>query len=347
MCQGIKKPLPRGKIPKKRKKKLKLKGKNSDNNNDDVSSDETNSNNSNNNGNCNDTAFTYRVSNSTGVFGSFQILYCNDDNDTTGNNNNNTNGNIKSKAVFEYRPSNSTGIFGSFQTFYYDNNSVSRTTTSNTNTSTTDIDVSIATNNNNNNNDLTEIMNEKYLEYENFCVLYPNLEGYAVVDGGKLGCYLIRAFYKVMKQSDVTNYELNYIIQQIGNETLRLVKREKQQWKRDYKPSNSDVRQIIQYQSNIINQLYFQKNISNNLNKSYQDPFKYNKYLNSQHKQFQLLCKSQNSKNYFADKARYRVLTLCFCCVVFANAFLTTKNKKMCFCYTLVSIVVKWQARQW
>ena len=69
-------------------------------------------------------------------------------------------------------------------------------------------------------------MQEEYLESENFCVIYGNLDLYAVLDGGKEGGYLIRALKSVLKQRDATQFELKHLVQLIGSETLRLVKGE-------------------------------------------------------------------------------------------------------------------------
>ena len=71
------------------------------------------------------------------------------------------------------------------------------------------------------NNNLSE-----YLEYENFCYIYGNLQEYTVVDGGIKGGYLIRATKNVFGQQDVVNYNLSKILQNISLETMRLVKGE-------------------------------------------------------------------------------------------------------------------------
>ena len=99
-------------------------------------------------------------------------------------------------------------------------------------------------------------MSKRYLKYEGFCYIYGNLSGYAVVDGGTKGGYLIQAIKSVMKQSNVTDIELNNLIMIIGNETLQLVqgKGNKKQEKR-----NKMVRQIVERTININRPLYFVK----------------------------------------------------------------------------------------
>ena len=155
------------------------------------------------------------------------------------------------------------------------NNSLVEMSNDTNNTTTT-------TNNNNNNNDNDSKNNtDKYLDQENFCLVFGNLESYAVLDGGEKGGYLLRALKTVLKQKNYFHIPLNQIIQLIGQETLRLVKSEKQKYKIDYKPSNSDVRQIIEYQSNIHHCVYFGK-MENDFKVDNQ--FRFNKYLDLQNK---------------------------------------------------------------
>ena len=100
---------------------------------------------------------------------------------------------------------------------------------------------------------------KKYLQYENFCYVYGNLDEYSVVDGGIAGGYLIRAIKSVLAQKNADTEELNKLIKLIGAETLRKVKGELKQKDKNYKTSNSPARQIIQYTSNIQCQVYFSK----------------------------------------------------------------------------------------
>ena len=100
---------------------------------------------------------------------------------------------------------------------------------------------------------------KKYLQYENFCYVYGNLDEYSVVDGGIKGGYLIRGIKSVLGQENADKEELNKLIKLIGVETLRKVKGELKQKDKNYKTSNSPARQIIQYTSNIQYQVYFSK----------------------------------------------------------------------------------------
>ena len=101
------------------------------------------------------------------------------------------------------------------------------------------------------------MIDDTRLDYENFCIIYGNLEGYAVVDGGIEGGYLIRGLKNVLKQKNIGIVELNQIIQNIRKETLRLVKGENKKWKNNYKPSENNARQIIECRTNMENMVYF------------------------------------------------------------------------------------------
>ena len=110
------------------------------------------------------------------------------------------------------------------------------------------------------NNDSSTIASDtKYLDYENFCYIYANLDGYAVVDGGILGGYLIQGIKSVLAQSHADTQDLNKLINLIGMETLRKVKGETKKKDENYKKSNNPARQIVQSTSNIHYQVYFSK----------------------------------------------------------------------------------------
>ena len=106
--------------------------------------------------------------------------------------------------------------------------------------------------------EINELMSKNYLEWENFCYVYPTLENYASVDSVN-GGYLIRGINCVMKQNDITNCELNQIIAKIRSETSRLVKGEPRKSDINYKPSNSIVRQIASHETTLGYELYFGK----------------------------------------------------------------------------------------
>ena len=139
-------------------------------------------------------------------------------------------------------------------------------------------------------------MQEEYLDYENFCVIYGNLADYSVVDGGKKGGYLICGLKSVLKQRDVCNFELNQLIKMIGNETLRLVKGEAKKCKSDFKPSNSPARQIIECQSSILNFVFFGKLSQHQF--TIDSQFRYNKYLDFQRRQLQNSFKNGSLNKY-------------------------------------------------
>ena len=126
-------------------------------------------------------------------------------------------------------------------------------------------------------------MQEEYLDYENFCFIYGNLEDYCVIDAGKEGGYLIGGLKNVLKQRDSSNFELNQVIKMIGNETLRLVKQEKKRNKQDFQPSQSPARQIIECQSSILKYVFFGQSAQHEFTGESQ--FRYNKYLDFQRRQ--------------------------------------------------------------
>ena len=99
---------------------------------------------------------------------------------------------------------------------------------------------------------------KKYLDYENFCCIYSNLEDYSAVEG-KEGGYLIQSIKNVFMQSDACTYELNVLIGQIRIETIRLVKGEEKKYKLDYKPNKNVTRQVIESKHNILYNVYFEE----------------------------------------------------------------------------------------
>ena len=135
-------------------------------------------------------------------------------------------------------------------------------------------------------------MEDKYLDYENFCVVYGNLDDYSVLDGGKEGGYLIRGLKSVLKQRDASNFELNQLIRMIGNETLRLVKGEKKKikCKEKFQISKSPVRQIIECHSCILHYVFFGTLTQHQFTVDSQ--FRYNKYLDMQARQLKSSFKS-------------------------------------------------------
>ena len=143
---------------------------------------------------------------------------------------------------------------------------------------------------------------KNYLEYENFCVIYGNLENYKVVDGGKFGGYLIRSLKSVLKQRDACNLELNQLIILLRNETLRLVKGEKKKSKQDFVASNCPTRQIIDYQSSVLGYVFFGKLAQHEY--TFQSQFRYQKYLHLQQLQLKSSFKSPNSYNYIKYQSK-------------------------------------------
>ena len=103
-------------------------------------------------------------------------------------------------------------------------------------------------------------MTKKHLKYENFCYIYGNIEDYAVVDAGIKGSHLLLALKNVILQKNIEKIELNQIIGYIRDETLRLVKGESKKWKKNYKKTNSCVRQIVECTINMSFELYFSFN---------------------------------------------------------------------------------------
>ena len=108
----------------------------------------------------------------------------------------------------------------------------------------------------------SQTIDTKYLDYENFCYIYGNLDEYGVLDGGINGGYLIQSIKSVFGQKNANKQELNKLINLIAMETLRMVKGEKKQknGNNNQKTNNNNpARQIVQYTSNIHCQLFFSK----------------------------------------------------------------------------------------
>ena len=158
-------------------------------------------------------------------------------------------------------------------------------------------------------------MENEYLEYENFCVIYGNLEDYSVLDGGKDGGFLIRALKNVLKQRDSCHFQLNQLIRMIGQETLRLVKGEKKKDEEDFQPSKNPTRQIIESHSSIMGYVFFGKMSQHQFTVDSQ--FRYNKYLDFQRKQLNVSFKNGNSR----PQNRYVCLATFFFFLVFVDIF--------------------------
>ena len=100
----------------------------------------------------------------------------------------------------------------------------------------------------------------KYLEFENFCYVYGNLDEYTVVDGGKKGGYLIQAIRNIFAQINKNNDDLMKIIGKIRIEALRLVKGESNKKNAKFVKSNNPARQIVECTNNIQHEVYFDVN---------------------------------------------------------------------------------------